>query len=358
MIKNIRERKKASQGIYYYKDPEIEKWRYNPYRKYNRVQVEHFYNDLRKGCPFPVHLIIEPTNRCNLNCIMCNRQVMTRPIADMDIDTYKKIVDEGVKNYIYSISLYALGEPMLHPDIYEMIEYAKRKKIFIRLSTNGHFFNNKDNIKRLILSGLDDLIIALDGASKETLSKYRIGAHFETIINGIKSVVEEKKKLGALLPFIELQFIIMKHNEHEVDKMKKIAEEIGVDKLTLKTVTLEIENSRKELEKMEQFLPAREEYGRYAKSEKELKIKKTLKNNCIRLWLSSVINWNGDVVPCCYDAEGIFTFGNAFEKPFKKIWLNDKYAKFRETISKSKNKKSFKMCSNCPGTLFGLTLDE
>ncbi|MDP3990738.1 MAG: radical SAM protein [Candidatus Nealsonbacteria bacterium] len=306
---------------------------------------------------YPSILMVEPTNFCNLNCPLCpvGNKSLKREKGFMPLEGFKKIIDE-LGDYLLNLTLWNFGEPMLHKDIYEIIEYAKRKKIFIRLSTNGHFFNNKENIKRLVSSGLDNLIVALDGASQETLSKYRVGANFEEIINGINGVVEEKKKLKSRLPFIELQFVIMKHNEYEVDKMKKIAKDIGVDKLTLKTVTLEIETSKEELEKVKEFLPTKEEYNRYLKSEKELKRKKPVKNKCVRLWLSSVINWNGDAVPCCYDAEGVFTFGNTFEKSFKEIWVAESYIKFRETVLK--NKKSVKMCSNCPGTLFGLTLDE
>lgn len=273
----------------------------------------------------------------------------------MSLAGYKKIIDE-LGDCLLNLTLWNYGEPMLHKDIYEMIEYAKRKKIFVRLSTNGHFFNDREKVRELVLSGLDDLIIALDGASQETLSKYRVGADFKTIIDGIKSVVQEKKKLNLRLPFVELQFVLMKHNEHEVDKIKRIAEEIGVDKLTLKTATLEIETSKEELKKMEQFLPTKDKYRRYLKGAGKLKIKKPVENKCIRLWLSSVINWNGDVVPCCYDPEGLFNFGNIDKIPFKKIWADDKYAKFRETILK--NKKGIKMCANCPGTFLGLTLND
>lgn len=306
---------------------------------------------------FPSVLIVEPTNFCNLRCPLCptGNQSLKRGKGYMALSGFKKIIDE-LGDYLLALVLYNYGEPMLHKDIYEMIEYAKRKKIFIRLSTNGHFFNGKENVRRLIASGLDDLIIALDGASQETLSKYRVGANFEEIITGIKSVVEEKEKLKSKLPFVEIQFILMRHNEHEVDKIKKIVKDIGANRLTLKTVSLEVENSKDESEKMGQYLPTEEEYSRYFKNGKGLKRKKTIRQKCVRLWLSSVINWSGDVVPCCYDTEGRFTFGNAFEKPFKKIWVSDKYLKFRETILK--NKKSIKMCSNCPGTFFGVTLNE
>jgi len=330
----------------------------SPKKLFNLLRAYFFYitKNTRPNA-YPSILMVEPTNVCNLNCPLCpvGNKSLKRKKGFMPLEGFKKIIDE-FGDYLLNLTLWNFGEPMLHKDIYEMIECAKRKKIFIRLSTNGHFFNNKENIRRLVASRLDDLIIALDGASQETLSKYRVGANFETIINGIRSVVEEKKKVKSRLPFIEIQFILMKHNEHEVDKIKRVAKEIGVDKLTLKTATLEIDTSKEELEKMKQFLPTKEEYSRYVKSDEELKRKKSVKNKCIRLWLSSVVNWNGDVVPCCYDAEGVFTFGNIFEKPFKEIWTNDKYVQFRKNILK--NKKSVKMCSNCPGTLLGLTLDE
>lgn len=328
------------------------------WRKIFNLLKGYFYYLTKNTRPdsYPSILMVEPTNFCNLCCPLCpvGNKTLKRQKGNMPLDGFKKIIDE-LGDYLLNLTLWNYGEPFLHKDIYEMIEYAKRKKIFIRLSTNGHFFNDKEKIKRLVLSGLDDLIIALDGASQETLSQYRIGANFETIIKGIKSVVEEKKKLKKRLPFIELQFIVMRHNEHEVDKIKAISQDIGVDKLTLKTVSLEVAGSQKESGEIGQFLPAKEEYSRYKKEGGELRRKKSIKNQCLRLWLSSVINWNGDVVPCCYDTEGIFTFGNVFKEPFGKIWVNDKYRKFRESILE--NKKSIKMCSDCPGTLFGVTLE-
>ena len=328
------------------------------FKKLLNLLMGYFYylTQYTKPKSLPAILMVEPTNFCNLNCPLCptGNKSLKRKGGFMSLDGYKKIIDE-LGGCLLNLTLWNYGEPMLHKDINEIIKYAKRKKIFVRLSTNGHFFSDKEMVRKLILSGLDDLIIALDGASQETLSKYRVGANFKTIIDGIKSVVQEKKKLKSRLPFIELQFVLMKHNEHEVEKIKKIAEDINVDKLTLKTATLEIETSKEELKKMEQFLPTKNEYRRYQKTEK-LKIKRGIKNKCIRLWLSSVINWNGDVVPCCYDPEGMFNFGNIEKKSFREIWTDDKYAKFRETILK--NKKTIKMCANCPGTFLGLTLND
>jgi len=286
----------------------------------------------------PAILMAEPTNFCNLSCPLCptGNNSLSRQRGFAPLEGFIKIIDE-LGDYLLNLTLWNYGEPMLHKDIYKMIELAKRKNIFVRLSTNGHFFNNKENVEKLVKSRLDNLIISLDGASQETLSKYRVGADFEAIISGIKLVASEKKKLQSRLPFIELQFVVMKHNEHEVDKIKKLAQDMGIDKLTLKTANLEMDRTESKPERMEKFLPTKEYHSRYVKNEQGLKIKKTLKNKCVRLWLSSVVNWNGDVVPCCYDPEGAFNFGNAFKEPFKEIWLNEKYVKFREAVLKNKN---------------------
>ncbi len=326
-----------------------------PKRVLNLAKAYFYYltKNPRPNC-YPVILQVEPTNFCNLHCPLCptGNNSLKRVKGYMPFGSFKKVMDE-LGDYLINLTLWNFGEPMLNREIFDMIACAKKKKIFIRMSTNGHFLTPENN-KNLVASQLDDLIISLDGASQETLSQYRVGANFATIIDGITALVKEKKLANSRYPFIELQFILMKHNEHEIDQIRKIARTIGVDKLTLKTVSLEMEHTKEELEKMKNYLPGKEEYSRY-KSEGKLRAKK-VGNNCIRLWLSSVVNWNGDVAPCCYDAEGTFTFGNAFENSFKKVWLNDRYANFRKAILR--NKKNIKMCSNCPGTLLGLTLDE
>jgi len=325
-------------------------------KKLYNLAKSYFYYLIKNPKPnsYPSILMMEPTNFCNLHCPLCptGNGSLKRAKGYMPFSSFEKVIDE-IGDYLINLTLWNFGEPMLNKDIFNMINCAKKKKIFIRMSTNGHFLTQENN-KALITSRLDDLIISLDGASQETLSKYRVGANFDTIIKGIAALVEEKRKQKSKYPFIEIQFILMKHNEHEIDKIKKIAKNIGVDKLTLKTVSLEIENTKEEREKMKNYLPTKEKYSRY-KDDDKLKAKR-VGNNCIRLWLSSVVNWNGEVVPCCYDAEGNFAFGNAFKKPFKEIWMGDKYTNFRKAVST--NKKNIKMCSNCPGTLFGLTLNE
>ena len=129
--------KKSIQGNNIYPNPETEKWRYNPYRLVNRIKADSLY-DIGEAPDFPLHVIIEPTNRCNAKCGFCNREVMTRPVCDIDLDTFKKAIDQAAEGLVHSVSLYALGEPMLNPDIAEMCAYAKGRGIpYVDVSTNG-----------------------------------------------------------------------------------------------------------------------------------------------------------------------------------------------------------------------------
>lgn len=297
----------------------------------------------------PSVLQIEPTNLCNLNCPLCptGNSTLKAPRGFMSLENYKKIIDE-VGDHLLNITLYNYGEPFMNRNIYSMIEYAKKKRIFLRISTNGHFFDDQENIERLIKSGLDSLIIALDGASRETFSKYRKKGNFEQVLNNIKRLVEEKRRAKKRTPFIEILFVVMKHNEHEIPLIKKIAKEAGVNNLCIRSANLGHDTSS-DLESAENYLPKTEEFQRYNVKDGKL-VKKAKSGSCIRLWLYSVINWDGTIVPCCFDPHRKFLLGNMFEEgSFLKIWKGKKYQDLRRAIMD--NKDSFPMCRDCSGKL-------
>jgi len=288
---------------------------------------------------YPPTLMIEPTDLCNLRCPLCatGQGILRRDKGTMSLELYKNIIDE-LGDQIIHLTLWGYGEPFMAKDIYEMIKYAKTKNIFVRTSTNGHFFSNREDIEKLIESGLDCLIIALDGASQETLSKYRVGANFEAIVKSIKSISEMKQEKKAKYPFVILQFIAMKHNEHEIPLIKKIAKEVDADKLTIKTVG---HSSPAE------FITEDEHLRRHVKISKI----------CSRLWFSSVVNWDGTVIPCCYDKHGDYTFGKLdYERRilFKHIWNNQKYVEFRGEVPK--HKKTIDLCRGCHGSFQSLNI--
>lgn len=300
---------------------------------------------LTKVLGYPPTIMVEPTNICNLKCPLCptGAGLIKRKKGFMTLLNFKKIIDE-MGDYIIHLRLWNWGEPLLNQDIFKMISYAKQKKIFVNISTNSHLLN-KEISKGLVESGLDELIVSIDGASEETYKKYRKGGDFKKIIDSLKFLIQEKKRLNKKLPYINLQFIIMKHNEHEINKIKKLAKDINIDQLSFKTVGVMDYFSKEDIRK---YLPEKDKYSRYTKERNKLFLKRKIKNWCDFLWEEFIINWDGEVVPCCFDMNNSYVFGNVFKQSIKKIWNNKEYVNFREKILK--NKKEIPLCKQCPGT--------
>lgn len=294
---------------------------------------------------YPSTLMIEPTNICNLKCPLCptGAGLIKRKKGYLSFSDFKKVVDE-IKDHIFHLRLWNWGEPLLNKEIFKFISYAKSKKIFVNLSTNSSFLD-EEITKKIIYSGLDELIISLDGASDKTYNQYRKGGNFQKVLKAIESLVFEKNKLHKQTPHIKLQFILMKNNEHEIEKIKRLAKKIGVDELVFKTVGIMDYFSQEDIKK---YLPSNKKYSRYDFSNGTIASKIFLKNSCDSLWEETVVNWDGEVVPCCFDMNNIFSFGNAFSESIKSIWRGQKYSSFRKLILTKKSK--IPLCKNCPGT--------
>ena len=143
--------------------------------------------------PFPPYLILEPTNVCNLQCPFCPRELTekSRGLGFMEFDVYKKIIDEAIVNNVYGVTLYMLGEPMLHSKIVDMINYAKEAGIpAVNLSTAA----TTNNLDELLETELDDLILSIDGATKEMYERMRVGGTFEKTISITSNFLEKKQK--------------------------------------------------------------------------------------------------------------------------------------------------------------------
>jgi MoaA/NifB/PqqE/SkfB family radical SAM enzyme len=140
----------------------------------------------------------------------------------MNLKTFKKLIDE-TEDYVFLLLLWGWGEPFMNPNVYEMIAYAKSKGIQSISSTNGHPFSRRRNAEKVVRSGMDSLIFAVDGISQQTYQLYRQGGDLEKVVEGIRNVVETKESLGSVTPLINLRFIVMKHNEHEIGEPEKFA---------------------------------------------------------------------------------------------------------------------------------------
>jgi radical SAM protein with 4Fe4S-binding SPASM domain len=305
----------------------------------------------RPGHPWgwPTHLQIEPTNRCNLRCALCPVTAgMDRPSGHMDFNLYKKFIDE-IGDYVFLILLWDWGEPFLNPSIYEMISYAKQKGIKVVSSTNGHLFAKIDQANKLIASGLDSIIFAVDGISQETYEPYRQGGDLKSVLQGIQMVVERKRALKSKTPLVNFRLIVMKHNEHEIPKLKELARSLQVDALTLKTlnpVNRDFYAQDKSEDRIQnEFLPDDYRYRRFRYDSTGQNVIRIKLNPCKQLWNNPVIHWNGTVCTCSYDPKEKHVLGDLNQESFKNIWDGAPYRDLRRQFRQGW--KKLPLCGDC-----------
>jgi len=196
---------------------------------YTSFQASKFWgNANHRG--LPVSISIEPTTACNLRCPECpsGLRAFTRPTGMMKKELFESIVNQ-LPQLSYMI-FYFQGEPYLHTELLDMVKYASKKKIYTATSTNAHFLSN-EGAKRTVESGLDRLIISIDGTEQETYQSYRVGGKLDKVIEGTKNVLRWKKVLKSKSPHVIFQFLVVKSNEHQIDVVKALAKELGVDEV-------------------------------------------------------------------------------------------------------------------------------
>jgi radical SAM protein with 4Fe4S-binding SPASM domain len=290
---------------------------------------------------YPISISFEPTTSCNLRCPECpsGLRAFTRPTGMLEKDFFRQTIDDIHKDILYLI-FYFQGEPFLNREFLDMVKYAADKKIYTATSTNAHYLTD-EVAKRTVESGLDRLIISIDGTTQDVYKQYRVGGNITKVIEGAKNIVKWKKELKSKTPFVFFQFLVVKHNEHQIEEIKQLAKEVGVDEVRFKTAQVyDYENDPNNL------IPVNEKYSRYKKNKLGNYIAKNkLSNECWKLHHANVITWDGLVVPCCFDKDAAHRLGNLKLQSFKEIWHNDNYKQFRKELMTSR--KNIDICANC-----------
>jgi len=294
---------------------------------------------------YPLAASIEPTNRCNLQCPECpsGQSELTRPRGFMEPALYHSVIDQ-LSPFISYLTLYFQGEPYLNSRFFDYIAYARSKKIYVSSSTNGHYLSHESAAKT-VKSGLNRLIISLDGTDQETYEKYRAGGSFEKVIAGITALVEAKKELNVNRPYLVIQFLVLKTNQHQLSEVKMLGKKLGVDKIEFKSAQFNSYLNGNPL------IPDLEKYSRYKKivddsgSGVRYIFKNPLPRHCFRMWSSCVITWDAKVVPCCYDKDARHIFGDMTEDTIRKIWKSKMTNSFRQQILDEREK--IDICQNC-----------
>lgn len=290
----------------------------------------------------PPAISVELTNHCNLNCPECSSGcgIMTRERGFMDIGLFRNVIDE-LKPYLYSTSLYYQGEPMLHPQFFEFLEYSR--SLTTTISTNGHFLT-VDNSEKIADSGLDRLVVSLDGMDQTVYSIYRKNGDLGRVIEGIDNVLAAKEKLHSSLA-VEVQFLVNRFNEHQIAQAKRFANERSI-MLRLKSMQVINEGST------EDWMPEKRIFRRYDLQARGFVIKSSLPDKCRRAWFNPVVTWDGKVIPCCFDKNADHPMGDLSKSSFREIWYGLEYRNFRNRILTGR--RQINICRNCTEGLRGV----
>lgn len=278
---------------------------------------------------FPEVIHIENTNACNARCTICAREKMHRPIGFMDINLFKKIIDECSKyRIVKEVHLHGYGEPLLDKMLIDKIRYAKAKGIkktyFV---TNASFFNT-EAVESIISAGLDRIKFSFYGATKDTYEKIHLGLNFEKVEENIRNFFYIREKMKSSRPSVNIQFVPQSVNLKEktifLNKWEKLI-------------------NKKKGDRIEEFYLHNWIYGRgYNPIRRQTH---NLKSCAIPFRIVQIL-WNGDVVPCVFDFNGKMPMGEIKGKDIKEVWNNGKYQALRKT-HRNRNYQKAPLCMAC-----------
>jgi radical SAM protein with 4Fe4S-binding SPASM domain len=273
----------------------------------------------------PVRLWIEPTNHCNLKCVMCpNKDLEKKDKGFMEFGLFKKIIDE-VSEFAFDVHLLHRGESLLHPEFFRMARYAHDKKLIVKFHTNGTLLD-EEKAHKLIASGIDQFSFSFDGYDKDTYESIRVNGDFDKTVNNIRRFLEIKKELKSKKPYTILELINFPDSAIKSDAEKQKAfldnfKGLPLDKLIIK------------------------EFHNWA-GEVEMKHARKTFSPCTFLWNALIVFWDGAVLPCTQDFFGYYIVGNVNDSSLAEIWNNEKMVHLREQHLK-KDIDEFITCREC-----------
>jgi MoaA/NifB/PqqE/SkfB family radical SAM enzyme len=289
----------------------------------------------------PVHVSIEPTNACNARCPVCEtgKGDMQRKSGFLDEHLYKSFIDE-VAPTTAVLLYYFMGEPFMHRSSYDLIRYAREKGIYVETCTNGDFVDPEG----VIYSDINKISFQIGGMDNETHQRYRVRTRLDRAVANLERLIELRNKHPDSAVEVEVVFIVMRHNEHQVEDFLDWAKKIGVHRASI------IDPCARNMLEAHAYLPKNRKYWYYDEEAFErgiLKPKKLPDNECVWIWNSIQLNWDGTAVPCCRDPNGKFPLGNVFERGLKGVFNGEAATSFRSRLLKEQGEIS--ICKLCSG---------
>jgi MoaA/NifB/PqqE/SkfB family radical SAM enzyme len=307
----------------------------------------------------PLKLTFDPTNVCQLRCPLCptGLRIQDRDPGHAKLHIFRHLIDE-VGDYLFFLDFYNWGEPLLNTHLEDMIELAARKRIVTYVSSNLSLPLSDDRIRRLVSSGLSELICSLDGASQETYGLYRRKGDFALALENMRRIVRAKRELGLTKPAVVWRMYVFRFNEHEVSRARELAEEVGVDRFVLGTPYLDegrFPLSAEDRTAMTQWAASDPAFNRYHPDHPEYvdpARPMEVRSRCDWHYVSTAINPDGAVAPCCAVFERGHDFGRLEEggerRSYMEVVNNPSFRGIRERFAGRRAEPTALVCEKCP----------
>lgn len=304
--------------------------------------------------PPPLHLVVASTNICNLKCAMCPRQdpsFKNELNKSFSLENYKMLID--ALPGLISVIPEGLGEPFLHKEIFEMIEYAKDKNAFVMVHSNGTTLN-KEMRENIFNSGLDELSISMDSFNKETYESIRVGANYDDVVRNIDELVKERNERKHPLKISLRPVFMVKTYKEMIDYVKK-AIELKVDLVEFGDISILWDTDLTEKKNCLRFSDQKEEIHKIIKEVRRIAKENNFRislprleqsnklSRCMYPWTTVSVNIDGEVRPCC----GIhkLSFGNVLKEDVNKIWNSKNFVRWRKLMRSKNPPKDCLVCS-------------
>lgn len=276
---------------------------------------------------FPFYIDVELTNVCNLKCIMCSRQIMTRKLGYMDWGIYKRIIDE-TSRYEAGVRFVRFGEPFLHEEIIEMSKYARNGNVLLFISTNGLLLS-EEVCRKIVTTRIDEVRFSMQGTDRAEYENIRVNGDYDLFVKNVRLLLQVRNALGSEVPFISLSTSVSKGTNKAKDRFKTFWSDI-VDSFNIDVTSfVYVEH----LDQVKEYL------------DDEL-VDRTHKP-CTDVMTKLAVNWNGDITACCNDYDGELVIGNIRNISIKDAWESGKLNRIREIVGKACNHERIALCSKC-----------
>jgi radical SAM protein with 4Fe4S-binding SPASM domain len=287
------------------------------------------------SCSFPNKFLIEIGNKCNLKCPGCPTGLGTTDKIEQGMMTYDQfiILLKNIMPFPKKIALFNWGEPFINKDFIKIVQACTERNISTRIDTNLAIKTFSSSfIDEIINSGLVEMSVSIDGITQKNYSKYRVGGDINVVFNNIKGILRAKKKHNSQTPNITWRFLVADYNKHEIDNAQLIADKLGIPIIYSPFSFWKNNNDGilVELSKLNDDLSLKRKH----QFPKHLDFRThpfLHQSHCRQPFNLFVINWNGEVFPCCQISKGK-GIGNIFESSIKDIWNNTQFKEVRNYL--------------------------